>query len=148
LETVIKQLSEYLLADRVRSRTMGATIVFGQARLALSSWEMRAFLDPTGSFSKLIQQGVAARVLMFQVLEQARQGSSRPNRPAADSPGKPQGKLTGAMTLARAQAAQLQQAVGKARQVYDIEATVALSAAAQQLTNLLREAEQFMDGGK
>ena len=85
---------------------------------------------------------------MFQVLEQARQGSARAGTPAAGSPGNLSGKLTAAVALARSQAAQLQQAVGKARQVYDIEATVALSAAAQQLTHMLREAEPFINGGK
>jgi hypothetical protein len=145
LQMVLTQLTEYLQADRTRSRTMGATIVFGNDRLSLSSWEMRAFVDPAGSFSTMIQQGVAARVLMFQILAQARLGSTDSS---SRSSGTAHDKLAATMALARTQAAQLQQAVGQARKVYDIDATVALSAAAQQLTNMLREAEQFIQGGK
>jgi hypothetical protein len=131
LQTVLEQLSSYLLADRVRSRTMGATIVIGSARLVISSWEVTGFLDPGRQFSKNIQRAVAVRVLLFQGLEQVRQGAS------------PR-KLAPIVTLVRNEAADLQQVVNTARQAHDIEATVALSAASQQLTSMLREAEPFM----
>jgi hypothetical protein len=130
LQAVLEQLSAYLLADRVRSRTMGATIVIGNARLVISSWEVTGFLDPGRQFSKVIQRAVAARVLMFQVLQQARQGGSSR-------------KLVPILSLVRKEAADLQQVVITARQAHDIEATVALSAASQQLANMLREAEPF-----
>jgi hypothetical protein len=130
LQLVLEQLTAYLLADRVRSRTMGATIVIGNARLVISSWEVTGFLHPTRPFSKAIQRAVAVRVLMFQVLQHVRQGGSSR-------------KLMPVLSLVRKEAADLQRAVSTARQAHDIEATVALSAASQQLANMLREAEPF-----
>jgi hypothetical protein len=130
LQMVSEQLSAYLLADRVRSRTMGATIVVGNARLVISSWEVTSFLDSARQFSRIVQRAVAVRVLMFQLLEQLRQGGS------------PR-KLAPVVALVRNEAADLQQFVGTARRAHDIEATVALSAAAQQLANMLREAESL-----
>ncbi len=131
LRTMLKQLSDYLMADPSRSRTSGATIVIGSARLALSSWEVTAFVDGIEQFSPVIKQGVAVRVLLFQSLERARQGAMVQH-------------LAGVVSLARAAAGLLQEALNESRDNRNIEATVTLSSTVQRLGDVLQDAERFL----
>jgi hypothetical protein len=125
LRKVLKQLFDYLRANQERTRTTGATIVLGSSRLALSSWEVTAFVDG-GEHAEAIQLGVGIRVLLFQALERLKQGGSG-RKPDA------------IMTLARNQAARLQQALAASKAAHQLEATVALSATAQRLADILDE---------
>jgi hypothetical protein len=125
LRKVLKQLFDYLRANQERTRTTGATIVLGSSRLALSSWEVTAFVDG-GEHAEVIQLGVGIRVLLFQALERLKQGGSG-RKPSA------------IMALARNQAARLQQALAASKAAHQLEATVALSATAQRLTDILDE---------
>jgi hypothetical protein len=134
LRKVRKQLAHYLMADRARTRTVGATIVVGQARLTLSSWEVTAFVEGVGEFTETVQRGVATRVLLFQHMEQAKQNGARQ-------------KLTDVVAAAREEAARLQQSVTDAREARNIEATVTLSATAQRLIGIIAEAEGILQLG-
>jgi len=131
LRKVRKQLANYLMADRARTRTVGATIVVGHARLALSSWEVTAYVEGVGEFTEVVQRGVAVRVLVFQYLEQAKQNG-------------PGHKFRDMLVAARSEATRLQGSVTDARDARNIEATVTLSATAQRLISLLAEAESVL----
>jgi hypothetical protein len=128
LRKVLKQLFDYLRANQERTRTTGATIVLGSSRLALSSWEVTAFVDG-GEHAEVIQLAVGIRVLLFQALERLKQGG----------PGR---KPDAVLALARNQAARLQQALVASKAAHQLEATVALSATAQRLTDILDEVAQ------
>jgi hypothetical protein len=130
MHKVLVQLSSYLKADPTRTRTTGATLVLNHARLALSSWEVTAFVEGLGEFSEVIQEGVVARVLLFQAMEAAKQGGS-PER------------LATLMDLARMQVQRLQEALTESRDARNIEATVTLSATSQRLSALLQESEKI-----
>jgi hypothetical protein len=128
VQNVRTQLSRYLVAERARTRTAGATIVSGNARLALSSWEVTAFVGGMGEFSDIVQQGVALRVLLFQVLEQAKERGS-------------QGRLTEILDAARNEALRLQEIMNTARDAGNIEAAVTLSATVQRLLGTIADAD-------
>jgi hypothetical protein len=131
LQKVRKQLSNYLMSNPARTRTVGATIVVGHARLTLSSWEVTAFVEGIGEFTEIVQRGVAVRVLLFQHSEQAKQNGSRT-------------KLADIIASARSEATRLQQSVTDARDARNIEATVTLSATAQRLISTIAEAESVL----
>jgi hypothetical protein len=134
LQKVQKQLAHYLMANPARTRTVGATIVVGHARLTLSSWEVTAFIEGIGDFTEIVQRGVATRVLLFQYSEQAKQNGS-------------QRKFADVIAAARSEAAGLRQSVTGARNTGSIEATVALSATTQRLISTIAEAEGILKQG-
>jgi hypothetical protein len=131
LEKVLAQLTKFLRNDEARSRG-GATIVVANSRLSLSSWEVAALLDRNGDSSEAIRRGVGARVLLFQVLQQARQ--------------KPKSrKLPEIVALAREEATRLRSSIAASRKGGNGEATEALSATTQLLEAMIVEAGKLSE---
>jgi hypothetical protein len=131
LQTVMKQLAQYIAVEAAHGPNATATIVVGDARLTLSSWEVKAFTEGLEEFTEATQNAVAVRVLLFQTLEASKRGG-------------PMQKLAQIVGRAHDEAARLQEAVAESRDARNIEATVTLSATAQRLTQQIEDAEALL----
>ncbi len=132
VQSILRQLSQYVTAQAKRSPSASATIVMGDARLVLSSWEVKAFTEGLGEFSGPTQEAVAVRVLLFQTLEAAKRGA-------------PVKKLTQVVSRAHDEAARLQETIAESRDARNIDATVTLSATSQRLLQQIEHAEAFLN---
>jgi hypothetical protein len=128
LQTVVEQLTSQLLAHRTRGHARAATVVLGQAKLPLSSWEVSAVVESSRTVSQSIQRSAAVRVMLFRELERVRRGEA-PDR------------LPGLLVLAREETRRLQNTLSED---HAAEAKVALSTATQHLAGLLSETERFL----
>lgn len=131
IHNILRQLAQYVTAEAKRNPNASATIVMGNARLVLSSWEVKAFTEGLGEFSQPTQEAVAVRVLLFQTLEAAKRGGAVK-------------KLTQVVSRAHDEAARLQETIAESRDARNIEAAVTLSATSQRLLQQIEDAEVFL----
>jgi hypothetical protein len=95
--------------------------------IRLSSWENKAFLAEDSDPVIAIRSSVAARLILQEAFDDFQDGSP--------------GDLQVALTIAHGEAGRMQEKIAEARDVRDADQIVFLTATAQRLLELVREAE-------
>ena len=135
-ETISANAERYRIPaviGRIRSqlaRTEAAkalSVYFGSSAIRLSSWEAKAFLVDEDESVGAVKASVAARLILRKAFDEFREGVT--------------GALSTALTIAHCEAARTQELVAQVRERCDIDRIVFLSATAQRLLELIREAE-------
>jgi hypothetical protein len=132
VERIIGQLSGDLAARFDGSASDGTILLVDKAPLALSAWEVRAFVEDIGDYGRLTQHAVATRALLANQVERARHWGEQ--FVAGDT-----------VALTELQARRLQAAIEEAQDSRDIEAAVMLAATLQRLNALLDEARGTLE---
>ena len=127
LEQVIESISEQLFASK--QKTTISTIVLGDSKEVLASWEVSAFVRGGDVFCGAIQRAVAARCLLSESAGKVRNGRTN--------------GIGEALECAHVQAATIQEHVAKAKDRGDIDAAVSLAATAKRLLSLIEETEKL-----
>jgi hypothetical protein len=127
LEQVIESISEQLFAGKKKSTV--STIVLGDSKQVLASWEVNAFVRGGDSSGAAIQRAVAARCLLSESAEKVKRGHNN--------------GLGRALECGHVQAAIIQEQVAKARDRGDIDSAVSLAATAKRLLSLIDETEKL-----
>jgi hypothetical protein len=127
LEQVVESISEQLFASK--QKTTVSTIVLGDSKEILASWEVNAFVRGGDASCGAIQRAVAARCLLAESAGKVKSGRTN--------------GLIEALECAHVQAATIQEQVAKAKDHGDIDAAVSLAATAKRLLSLIEETEKL-----
>jgi len=127
VEQVVESISEQLFASK--QRTTVSTVVLGESKEILASWEVNAFVRGGDSSCSAIQRAVAARCVLSESAHKVRSGRTN--------------GLVQALESAHVQAANIQEQVAKAKDRGDIDAAVGLAATAKRLLSLINETEKL-----
>ena len=127
LEQLIESISEQLFAAKQRSTV--STVMLGNSKQILASWEVNAFVRGGDPSASAIQRAVAARCLLSDSAEKVKSGHNN--------------GLGRALECAHVQAALIQEQVAKARDRADIDSAVGLAATAKRLLSLIDETEKL-----
>jgi hypothetical protein len=127
-ESIAAQLAA---ANLQNSHLATATVLVGECKVLLSSWEVGAFLKSGGDLADTLQQAAVARGIVAEVVERRKSGS------APD--------LKSALALGRAEAARLQEGIAQARDARNIDAAVNLAATQKRLLQILEEAAKLQE---
>ncbi len=103
------------------------SVHFGSSEIRLSSWETKAFLAEEDDSVGAVKSSVAARLILRKAFDEFREGIT--------------GALTSALAIAHCEAARTQELIAQVRDRCDIDRIVFLTATAQRLLELIREAE-------
>jgi hypothetical protein len=106
------------------------TVKLGKARVLMSSWEVTAFVSEDGPAAEDLRRAVVARALVGAATETLKE--------TGDS-----AALKRAISLARAEAARLQESVEAAKRAKDTEAAVNLGISTKRLLSAMDEAEKL-----
>ncbi|HEX8924279.1 MAG TPA: hypothetical protein VF786_00730, partial [Terriglobales bacterium] len=127
-ERIAAQLAS---ANLQNSHLATATVLVGESKVLLSSWEAAAFIQDGNDLADTLQQAVVARGIVSEAVERRRTGS------APD--------LKSAVALGRAEAARLQEGIAQARDARNIDAAVNLAATQKRLLQILEEATKLQE---
>jgi hypothetical protein len=127
LDACLEQIAEQLLVVTGKSASV-STVLMGGTKLLLASWEVAAFVRGGDDVSDALQRAVAARAIVSLAIERKKRGE------AAD--------LNPAISLAHAEASQIQERIAEAKDKKNIDAAVNLAATAKRLLGVLDEAEK------
>ncbi|HEX6880671.1 MAG TPA: hypothetical protein VF135_09930, partial [Terriglobales bacterium] len=119
-------------SEAAQSHLATATVTVADCKVVLSSWEVKAFLQPNGNGAEVLQQAVVTRAIVLEALERRKIKGS-----AAD--------LKSALGLARSEAARLQEGIAQARDARNIDAAVNLAATQKRLLQVLEESSKFQE---
>jgi hypothetical protein len=122
-ESIAAQLAA---ANLQNSHLATATVLVGECKVLLSSWEVASFTKGGNELADTLQQAVVARGIVSEVVERRKAG------PAPD--------LKAVVALGRAEAARLQEGIAQARDARNIDAAVNLAATQKRLLQILEEA--------
>jgi hypothetical protein len=107
-----------------------AAITVGNLKLALSTWEVSAFLKGGDETSETLQRSVSARGFLAAQMELRKRGGSSTD-------------LRSAIHVAKYESAKIQARVSVAKQANDIDNTVNLAATSKRLLMIIEEAEKL-----
>ena len=127
LEQMIESISEQLFASK--EKTTVSTVMLGDSKDILASWEVKAFVRGGDVSCGAIQRAVAARCMLSESANKVRSGHAN--------------GLIQALESAHVQAANIQEQVAKAKDRGDIDAAVSLAATAKRLLSLIEETEKL-----
>ena len=127
VEQVVESIAEQLFASK--QKTTVSTVILGESKEILASWEVNAFVRGGDALCGAIQRAVAARCLLSESANKVRNGRAN--------------GLVQALESAHLQAANIQEQVAKARDRGDIDAAVSLAATAKRLLSLIDETEKL-----
>lgn len=127
VEQIVESISEQLFASKQKSTV--STVVLGDSKQILASWEVNAFVRGGDPSCIAIQKAVAARCLLSDSAHKVRNGRTN--------------GLVEALDSAHVQAATIQEQVAKAKDRGDIDAAVSLAASAKRLLALIDETEKL-----
>jgi hypothetical protein len=127
VEQVVESISEQLFASKQKKTV--STVVLGDSKEILASWEVNAFVRGGDPSCIAIQKAVAARCMLAESAGKVRSGRTN--------------GLTEALECAHVQAAAIQEHVAKAKDKGDIDAAVSLAATAKRLLSLIDETEKL-----
>jgi hypothetical protein len=127
LDTCLEQIAEQLLAVTGKSASV-STVLMGGTKLLLASWEVAAFVRGGDDVSDALQRAVAARAIVSLAIERKKRGETADLNPA--------------ISLAHAEASQIQERIAEAKDKKNIDAAVNLAATAKRLLGVLDEAEK------
>src|SRR6185369_9545188 len=126
-ESIAAQLSE---ANLQNSHLATATVLVGEFKVLLSSWEVTAFTKPDSDIAETLQQAVVARAIVSEAVERLKATGE-----ALD--------LKLAASLGRAEVARLQEGIAQARDARNIDSAVNLAATQKRLLQILDEAAKL-----
>ena len=126
-ESIAAQLGE---ANLQNSHLATATVLVGEFKVLLSSWEVTAFTKPDSDIAETLQQAVVARAIVSEAVERLKATGE-----ALD--------LKLAASLGRAEVARLQEGIAQARDARNIDSAVNLAATQKRLLQILDEAAKL-----
>lgn len=127
LEDYIDQIADYLITVTMAAPEM-MTIMLGNIRLMLASWEVDAFVHLQDEVAIAIQRGVAARLMLEKACELKRQTGFN---------------LAPALALAHAEAAVMQERIAEAKDRQDIDGAGRLAATDKRLLFMIEDTEKL-----
>lgn len=107
-----------------------ATVTLGNLKLALSTWEVNAFLKRGDETSETLQRSVSARGFLASQIDLRKRGG-----PVSD--------LRSALHVAKYESAKIQARLSVAKQANDIDNSVNLAATSKRLLMLIEEADKL-----
>ncbi len=114
----------------VKKGDSASSIVLGETKMMLSTWEVAAFMQGGNGVSEVLQRAVTARSLMAAALD----GSKK----------KRGSDLPGALIAARNEVARLASEIEQAKERKDVDSAVNLAATGKRLSGLITEAEGLL----
>ncbi|MCI0404290.1 MAG: hypothetical protein L0212_12360, partial [Acidobacteria bacterium] len=130
VQSCLESIAEQLFAGAGKAAVAATTVIVGGAKVALSSWEVEAFVRGGDEVCDTLQRSVAARALLSEAVESRKRGE--------DS-----GGLPSTISLAQTEAASVQLQMETARKARNLEAAVNLAATAKRLLALITEAQSL-----
>jgi len=127
VEQVVESIAEQLFASK--QKTTISTVVLGESKELLASWEVNAFVRGGDPACAAIQRAVAARCMLSESASKVKSGRAN--------------GLIEALECAHVQAASIQEHVAKAKDRGDIDSAVSLAATAKRLLALIDETEKL-----
>jgi hypothetical protein len=129
--TIESYIAEIMQQLSVNAPATGgvSNLSMGGSKLLLASWEVAAYITGTDEIAIALRRTVAARALLSVTLEMRRSNESV--------------DLSGAIAVAHAEAAAMQEQIAKAKDVRNIDAAVNLAATQKRLLGLVQEAEKL-----
>lgn len=124
---VIGRIRSQLAKAEANAKATALSVYFGSSAVRLSSWEAKAFLVDEDESVGAVKSSVAARLILRKAFDEFREGVT--------------GALSTALTIAHCEAARTQELIAQVRERCDIDSIVFLTATAQRLLELIREAE-------
>jgi hypothetical protein len=129
---VLESVAAQLAAENLQNSHLAtATVLVGDCKVLLSSWEVAAFVKGGNDLADTLQQAVVARGIVSEVVGRRKVG------PAPD--------LKAIIALGRAEAARLQEGIAQARDARNIDAAVNLAATQKRLLQILEEAAKLQE---
>ena len=126
-EIIAAQLSG---ANLQNSHLATATVLVGDFKVLLSSWEVTAFTKADSDIAETLQQAVVARAIVSESVERLKATGTAPD-------------LKLAASLGRAEVARLQEGIAQARDARNIDSAVNLAATQKRLLQILDEAAKL-----
>lgn len=127
LEQAIESIAEQLFAGKQKATV--STVVVGNTKELLASWEVKAFVQGGDATCASLQRAVTARCLLSDCVNSAKAGQKH--------------LLHAALECAHSEAAAIQEQVAKAKQRGDIDSAVSLAATAKRLLTLIDATEKL-----
>ena len=128
-ESITSQLES---AGLQNSHLATSSVLVGECKVLLSSWEVAAFVKGGTELADTFQQAVVARGIVSEVVGRKKAGSGTPD-------------LKSSMALGRAEVARLQEGIAQARDARNIDAAVNLAATQKRLLQILDEAAKLQE---
>ena len=128
-ESIAAQLQS---ADLQNSHLATSSVLVGECKVLLSSWEVAAFVKGGTELADTFQQAVVARGIVSEVVGRKKAGSETPD-------------LKSSIALGRAEVARLQEGIAQARDARNIDAAVNLAATQKRLLQILDEAAKLQE---
>jgi hypothetical protein len=107
-----------------------STVMLGDTKVMLSSWEVAAFLSETGQDSADLRRAVVARALLALASEKRKRSGDA-------------SALSSALLLARKEVSYFQGRAEGAKRAKNIEAAVNLGISTKRLLSVMEEAEKL-----
>ncbi len=130
LTNCLESIWEQLIAAPVGPGRSMTTVVLGDTKLMLASWEVAAFVREGGQVSEDLRRAVVARAVLAEALEEGQRTGDRSNVDAA-------------LTIAQAEVANLQDRAEQAKTTKNTEAAINLSMSAKRLLAYIEKAESL-----
>jgi hypothetical protein len=127
LDSCLEQIAEQLIAVTGKSASV-STVLMGGTKILLASWEVAAFVRGGDDASDALQRAVAARAIVNLAVERKKRDETV--------------DMGLAISLAHAEASQIQERIAEAKDKKNIDAAVNLAATAKRLLSALDEAEK------
>lgn len=127
IDACIHQINDVLTKSKAKTAAV-SNFVLGGTKVVFASWEVAAFVTPLSEAAPQLRRAVASRVLLLTGIEARKRGEG------AD--------ISGLISQARVEAAQLQAQIAAAKDRKDIDTAVNLAATAKRLLALLDQTEK------
>jgi hypothetical protein len=119
------------IAEAASQKAQALSVRLENSAIRLASWERNAFLIEESATLEAIRSSVAARLILQEAFDDFQDGAAE-HMPAA-------------LTIAHGEAGRMQEKIAEAKDVRAIDQIVCLTATAQRLIELIREAEYAWD---
>ncbi len=127
-DSCVDKIWEQLIATPPLPGRSMTTVTIGGTRILLSSWEVAAFVNETGSSAEGLRRAVAARAMVTTAVNMGKDKNTF--------------ALDKALAIGRVEVSRLQEHVDAAKQAKDTEAAVNLGISTKRLLSALDEAER------
>lgn len=129
LQAIQQKIPQELAGNGIKAGSM-ASITLGNLKLALSTWEVNAFLKGGDETSETLQRSVSARGFLASQIDLRKRGG-------------PMNDLRSAVHVAKYESAKIQARLSVAKQANDIDNAVNLAATSKRLQVLIEEADKL-----
>ncbi len=130
IQSCLESIAEQLFSGAGKAAAAATTVIVGNVKIVLSSWEVEAFVRGGDEVCDTLQRAVAVRAVLSETMEHSkRAGVSN--------------VLLSTISLAQTEAASTQAQIEAAKKARNLDAAVNLAATAKRLLALITEAQNL-----